>query len=51
MLNFVKIYDGCSTFTVVRFSNILSKIRELIASLTLQEIKYEFMRLYIQPNA
>ena len=49
MLNFVKTYDGYSTFSVVRFSYWLSKMNELLSSLTLHEVKYEFIRLYIWP--
>ena len=51
LLKFVKLYDGCRKFSVVIFSYILSNMSELLASLTLQEIKYEFIRLYIRPNA
>ena len=51
VLHFVKLYDGCNIFSVVRFYYIWSNISELLASFTLQEIKYEFIRLYIWYNA
>ena len=50
LLNFFKLYDGCITFAMVRFYYRWSKISELLDSITHQEIKYKFIRLYIWRN-